>query len=276
MAATARLRSSWRGESGCWRANASSFWVRAAARRAPSSAVSTGRASRPGSGRLTRLDPPSDRVEVADHDGQKIVEIVGDAGGQLADELELLRLKQQGSRPEAAFRLRDQRGGLRLDLPDDRPARRHHGEGGERRADQAQEQEPEQDRLQPARRLLARGEQVDLGGVERREQVVQPARGTFRVAFRKLGVEGGRIGPPGGRSAVEDAEVGAASSPISSSRRSWAGLSATRRWSFASSSLSASRAPASSLAPRPSSRLSRTSISAFWRPMTARPTRPRT
>ena len=123
--------------------------------------------------------------------------------------------------------------------------------------------------LQAVRRLLACGEQVNLGqvGVRRTGRAAGSAR-NLRVAFRKLGVEGGRIGPPGGRSAVEDAEVGGP--PHRRSRPAGgagAGLSATRRWSFASSSLSASRAPASSLAPRPSSRLSRTSISAFWRPI---------
>jgi hypothetical protein len=38
------------------------------------------------------------QIEVADHGGEQIVEVVGDAAGQLAERFELLRLVQLGER----------------------------------------------------------------------------------------------------------------------------------------------------------------------------------
>ena len=42
--------------------------------------------------------PRREQVEDAEHDGEQVVEIVGDAAGQLADRLHLLRLEQGGAR----------------------------------------------------------------------------------------------------------------------------------------------------------------------------------
>ena len=46
---------------------------------------------------------PADRVEAALHDGEKVVEIVGDAAGELTDDFHLLRLAEQFLRLHAGF-----------------------------------------------------------------------------------------------------------------------------------------------------------------------------
>ena len=86
---TSALTSTSRGCSGCLRAKASRCWVRSAPRSAASSIIlAIGGELRPvGDGFGQDLDRAGD-------DGQDVVEVVGDAAGQLADRLHLLRLAE--------------------------------------------------------------------------------------------------------------------------------------------------------------------------------------
>ncbi len=105
--ATSLLGSMTSGESGCWREKASSRLVSMVARRTPSRAMSRARSMRVvasdagsfGSWRRIMSSPPVD-------DGEEVVEVVGDAAGQLADGLHLLRL------PQRLFRHAQSRGAL--------------------------------------------------------------------------------------------------------------------------------------------------------------------
>ena len=83
LTATGAIRIRWMRE------KASNWVVSLAPRRPDSSAASAIRFSRGSS------TPRGDDLEPADHRGQQIVEIVGDAAGQLADRLHLLRLAQR-------------------------------------------------------------------------------------------------------------------------------------------------------------------------------------
>src|SRR5580698_8205006 len=69
-----RLTSIAAGLSGCWRANANSRLVKVAARSAPCIALAMC------------------RLQIADDDGEQVVEVMGDAAGQVADGIESLRL----------------------------------------------------------------------------------------------------------------------------------------------------------------------------------------
>ena len=77
------------GSSGWRRENASSRCVSAAARCAPRIASAIALSARGSAG---GRGVPLQRLEVADDDGQQVVEVVRDAAGQLADRLHLLRL----------------------------------------------------------------------------------------------------------------------------------------------------------------------------------------
>ncbi len=79
------------GLSGCWREKASSRWVRLAARLAASAAASSWRLARGSASPIRRLSRSSE----AHDDGQHVVEIVGDAAGQLAHGFHLLGLPQR-------------------------------------------------------------------------------------------------------------------------------------------------------------------------------------
>ena len=80
-----------RGCSGCLRAKASRRWVSSAPRSAASSIIlAIAASSRPVG------DGLGQDLEGAGDDGQDVVEVVGDAAGQLADGLHLLRLAQLG------------------------------------------------------------------------------------------------------------------------------------------------------------------------------------
>ena len=61
-------------------------------------------------------EPPLHHVEIADDDGEQVVEVVGDAAGELADRLHLLRLPELRLRLEASRAFRLQLGGA-LDHP---------------------------------------------------------------------------------------------------------------------------------------------------------------
>jgi hypothetical protein len=91
MPPTSLLTSSDRGASGCWREKASRRAVSWAARLAPSRALSM-QASALAVGR----QPALGQVQRADDDGQHVVEVVGDAAGELADGLHLLELAHLG------------------------------------------------------------------------------------------------------------------------------------------------------------------------------------
>ncbi len=84
------------GASGCRREKARSRWVSAAARSAPFCALSIDRVARPGFAGKQRAPR---RVDVARDDSEKVVEVMGDAAGELADRLHFLRL------PKRLFRL---------------------------------------------------------------------------------------------------------------------------------------------------------------------------
>ena len=89
------MASSGCGVSACLRAKASSRPVSAVARCTPCSAMSIARSMRAARHRRRQFsDLPADGVEAAEHEGQQIVEVVGDAAGELADRLHLLRLTQ--------------------------------------------------------------------------------------------------------------------------------------------------------------------------------------
>ena len=87
--ATTTLRSTTRGCITCLRLNASSWWVRPAARSARLPDLLGVRPS--GIGRVERLQQD---VGVAADDGEQVVEVVRDAAGQPADGVDLLGLAQ--------------------------------------------------------------------------------------------------------------------------------------------------------------------------------------
>ena len=91
---TRRLTSTGLGSSGWRREKASRRWVSAAARCAPRMALSTERASRSESSAPPVGERALHRLQIADDDGQQVVEVVRDAAGQLADRLHLLRLRK--------------------------------------------------------------------------------------------------------------------------------------------------------------------------------------
>ena len=78
------------GASGCWRAKASSRCVSNAARSAALAAASTKRSMPKSPLRMRR----SDEIVRAHDDAEHIVEIVGDAAGELAERLHFLRLAE--------------------------------------------------------------------------------------------------------------------------------------------------------------------------------------
>ena len=89
VSSTSPFRLTTRGSSGCFREKASRLRTSSAPRsaaRSAMSAVSRARASATG--------PFGQQVQIADDDGQKVVEVVGDAAGQLADAFHLLGLRQ--------------------------------------------------------------------------------------------------------------------------------------------------------------------------------------
>ena len=88
MSATTALRSSTRGCSTCRRLNASSWRVSAAARADAFLISSAWRRSRASS------MPLDQELAVAEDHGQQVVEVVGDAAGEAADRLHLLRLAE--------------------------------------------------------------------------------------------------------------------------------------------------------------------------------------
>ena len=92
MPATRRSTLMRLGASGCRREKASSRWVSAAAA-LRALAARFHRAARP-AGLAGKQRAPRG-VDVARDDGQKIVEVVRDAAGQLADRLHLLRLPKR-------------------------------------------------------------------------------------------------------------------------------------------------------------------------------------
>ena len=127
-------------------------------------------------GRGSGVDSPPDRVQIADHDREQVVEIMRDACGELADELELLRLQQPRFGLQPARRLGFQRVRLRAQLLDVGPARRHHSRRGDHGEGEAQEREPEQERLELLGVELALAQKLRLLGVEIEEERVVSAR----------------------------------------------------------------------------------------------------
>ena len=92
------------GSSAWRREKASSRWVSCAALRAPCIAASSGCQSWPqrasvAAGRRASAKLPPHGVEIADDDGEQIVEVVGDAAGELAHRLHLLRLRTASTPP---------------------------------------------------------------------------------------------------------------------------------------------------------------------------------
>ena len=81
------------GSRGCWREKASSRCVSDSARLAPRIALSAERRSRPAV-RAVFAQVTLERFEISDDDGEKIIEVVSDAAGQLADPFHLLCLEQ--------------------------------------------------------------------------------------------------------------------------------------------------------------------------------------
>ena len=79
------------GSSGCWREKARSRCVRVSARRAPLMRV-LGRAEQSRDVRIRRAQIALQGFQVADDDGEKIVEVVGHSTGDLADAFHLLGL----------------------------------------------------------------------------------------------------------------------------------------------------------------------------------------
>ena len=104
-----------------------------------------------------------------------------DACGELADELELLRLQQPRFGLQPARRLGFQRVRLRAQLLDVGPARRHHGRRGDHGEGEAQEREPEQERLELFGVGLARAQKLGLHDLEIEEQRADPL--AQRLAF---------------------------------------------------------------------------------------------
>ena len=92
MLATRRLTSLGLVSSDWRRAKARSRCVSAAARSADVDAASMKRGM--SSGRFGR-QAPAHQIERADDAGQQVVEVVGDAAGEMADRLHLLRLPQR-------------------------------------------------------------------------------------------------------------------------------------------------------------------------------------
>ena len=103
-------------------------------------------ADRRGFGRAGALEPALGRVEVADDDGHQIVEVVGDAAGELANRLHLLRLRQRGLRILADARLLRQRVGALPQFADESGGDRECGEGSPDSAGEADQNEAEHDR----------------------------------------------------------------------------------------------------------------------------------
>ena len=93
MPATNLLASSACGSSGCWREKASN---RAVKHRGPARALGGIVDAGGDLGMLLAGQPPFRHVERAGDDGEHIVEIVGDAAGQLADRFHLLHLADLG------------------------------------------------------------------------------------------------------------------------------------------------------------------------------------
>ena len=89
MPVTRRPISSDLGSSGCWRENASRRCVNDSARRAPRIALFGRPLQSINIGPLL-LQVTLQRFQIADNDGQQVVEIMGDAAGELADAFHLL------------------------------------------------------------------------------------------------------------------------------------------------------------------------------------------
>ena len=126
-----------------------------------------------------------------------------DACGELADELELLRLQQPGFSLLPARRLGFQRVRLRAQLLDVRPTRRHHSRRGDHGEGEAQEREPEQERLELLGVDLARAQKRRLVGVEIDEEVSYLFAERFAFAPRKRRHDGRRLGVRPCRGAIE-------------------------------------------------------------------------
>ena len=91
MPAISLLASTARGSSGCWRAKASSRWVEVVAAHRSAAAAASRNLSTPVSPLPARA--PDDLQRSGD-DRQHVVEVVGDAAGELAHRLHLLRLPE--------------------------------------------------------------------------------------------------------------------------------------------------------------------------------------
>src|ERR1700722_13588929 len=92
--ATSLLASRACGVNACWREKAKRRLVSAAARVTPCKAMSRADNLCRGVGGLQLRNLPADQIEPAQNESQEIVEVVGDAAGQLADGLHLLSLPQ--------------------------------------------------------------------------------------------------------------------------------------------------------------------------------------